>query len=165
MPRSLVQRLCLLALAVLLGACGGPVKRINPPIASIQQLTVAADGSWELQLRIQNFSTVPMTFASVEAALELEDRPAGQVFARTSGHPGGAADTTTLRLSPTPAGSAALNAPGGTGVGYRLVGKITSSDPPSLSTCATKAGSRPCRACREAGAEFPSFPTVPRVSP
>lgn len=131
MPRSLVQRLCLLALSVLLGACGGgPVKRINPPIASIQQLTVRPDGSWELQLRIQNFSTVPMTFASVEAALELEDRPAGQVFARTAlDIPGGAADTTTLRLSPTPAGSAALNAPGGTGVGYRLVGKITSSDP------------------------------------
>lgn len=131
MPRSLVQRLCLLALAALLGACGGgPVKRINPPIASIQQLTVQPDGSWELQLRIQNFSTVPMTFASVEAALELEDRPAGQVFARTAlDIPGGVADTTTLRLSPTPAGSAALNAPGGTGVGYRLVGKITSSDP------------------------------------
>ena len=132
MPRSLAQRLCLLVLAALLGACaGGPVKRINPPIASIQQLAVQADGSWQVQLRLQNFSTVPMTFASVEAALEVEDRPAGQVFARTTlDIPGGAADTTTLRLTPTPAGSAALAAAvGGNGVGYRLVGKITSADP------------------------------------
>ena len=60
MPRSLVQRLCLLALAVLLGACGGgPVKRINPPIASIQQLTVRPDGSWELQLRICYSTAMP----------------------------------------------------------------------------------------------------------
>ena len=49
------------ALALLLAGCAGsPVRRISEPAASIQQLTVRADGQWDVQLRLQNYSSVPM---------------------------------------------------------------------------------------------------------
>src|SRR5690606_3602572 len=42
--------------ALLLAACSsGPVRRVSEPSASIQQLTVRADGSWSVDLRLQNY--------------------------------------------------------------------------------------------------------------
>ena len=113
-------------------ACGGgPVKRVNPPLASIQQLSEQPDGSWRIELRIQNFSTVPMTFATVEAALEVEDRPGAQIFVHPNlDIPGEAADVHAFSVTATGAGTAVLKqAVGGAGVAYRLTGKITSSEP------------------------------------
>ena len=51
-------------IAATLSACGGggPVKRVSEPQVGIQQLTVKADGSWSVDLRIDNFSSVPMRF-------------------------------------------------------------------------------------------------------
>ena len=132
MTRTACLRFCLVALFALLAGCGGgPVKRINPPIASLQQLSVQPDGTWKLDVRIQNFSTVPMTFATLEAAVEIDDRPGAQIFAHPNlDIPGNAADVTTLSVTPTPAGTAALkSALAGTGVGYRITGKITASEP------------------------------------
>ena len=62
-----ILRAFIAMLALTLASCGGGgmVKRINPPAASVQQLRVADDGSWSLVLRINNFSTVPMTCFSV----------------------------------------------------------------------------------------------------
>lgn len=73
-----------LACLSLLAACGGgkPVRRINPPTLSIQQLAVQADGRWLLELRVQNFSTVPMRFDTLEAGLEIEGSNVGAVFLR-----------------------------------------------------------------------------------
>lgn len=60
-------------LAISLAACGGGgiVKRINPPVASVQQLRVAADGSWSLVVRVNNFSTVPMRFERIDSSLSV----------------------------------------------------------------------------------------------
>ena len=55
-----------------LAACShAPRKVVNPPRASIQQLHVRGDGSWQLDIRLQNFSNVPTAFASVHAQLAV----------------------------------------------------------------------------------------------
>ena len=43
-----------LATALLAACSGGPVRRVSEPAASIQQLTVKANGSWSVDLRLQN---------------------------------------------------------------------------------------------------------------
>ncbi|MGN0858886.1 MAG: LEA type 2 family protein [Stenotrophomonas sp.] len=82
------MRACLplLALsALLLAACSsGPVKRVSPPQASISQLTVLADGQWQLELRLQNFSTMAMRFDSVKLELRSEQ----ELLARVEAQPG-----------------------------------------------------------------------------
>jgi len=66
------------AAALLLAGCGsGPVKRINPPTASIQQLVVDGSGTWRLTLRIQNFSTVPMVFGRLDATVKVDGTEVG----------------------------------------------------------------------------------------
>jgi hypothetical protein len=67
----------MLLLGSLLAACGGPVKRVSVPTASVQQLTVHADGSWSVDLRIENFSSVPMRFDAVSLALTVAGESAG----------------------------------------------------------------------------------------
>ena len=75
-----VNGLLVVGIALLLGACStGPVKRIFPPSASIQELTVQADGSWQLGLRVQNFSTVPMTIAKIKAKVMIDGVDVGEI--------------------------------------------------------------------------------------
>lgn len=75
--RLAVLALCALVLA--LPACGGGrvKKQLNPPRASVQQLTVLPGGQWKLVLRLQNFSNVPSTFSSVSGNLKFGGQPAG----------------------------------------------------------------------------------------
>ncbi|MCA1714228.1 MAG: LEA type 2 family protein [Gammaproteobacteria bacterium] len=89
---------------LLLTACGGgPVRRVSEPAASIQQLTVRADGSWSVDLRLENFSTVPMRFDNVGLALKVGGESAGtlQGQPRLSVGPE-SADVATLTLHPSP---------------------------------------------------------------
>lgn len=66
--------------AVVLAACStGPVRRISPPAASVQQLTVNADGSWSVDLRLQNYSTVAMRFDSADLAITVAGQAAGSL--------------------------------------------------------------------------------------
>lgn len=61
------------AAVVLLSACAsGPPRRVSEPAASIQQLSVRADGSWLVDLRIENFSSVPMRFDAVSLAVTVQ---------------------------------------------------------------------------------------------
>lgn len=114
-------------IALLLSACGsGPVKRVSPPTASIQELTIQADGSWKLLLRVQNFSNVPMTFSSIDAGLQVNGTDVGQISGGLGlDVPGESADVISMTLMPT-----ASVRPADTDLAYRLHGKIESSDPP-----------------------------------
>ncbi|MCI4566943.1 LEA type 2 family protein [Lysobacter sp. CFH 32150] len=90
-------------LCALLAACGGgPVRRVSEPAASIQQLTVRADGAWSVDLRINNFSSIPMRFDRVSLALTVGSESAGTLLGQPAIEIGPeSADVVTLSLTPT----------------------------------------------------------------
>ena len=125
------QRIFLLASLCLLAACGGgPVRRVSEPAASIQQLTVRTDGSWSVDLRLENFSTVPMRFDNVALALTVGGESAGtlQGQPRLSVGPE-SADMATLTLSPSPPARIVLAdaLAAQRGVGYSFEGTLTAA--------------------------------------
>ena len=76
--RTALIVLCTLALV----ACGdGIVKRVSEPAASLQQLTVQANGDWTVALRLQNYSSMPMSFDDVALVLTIGDTEAGPLSA------------------------------------------------------------------------------------
>ena len=92
-------------LCALLAACGGgPVRRVSEPAASIQQLTVRADGAWSVDVRINNFSSIPMRFDRVSLALTIGSESAGTLQGQPAISIGPeSADVVTLSLTPTSA--------------------------------------------------------------
>ena len=65
--------------AALLTACAsdGAVRRVSEPAAGIQQLTVRTDGSWSVDVRINNYSSIPMRFDAVSLAMNFGGEAAG----------------------------------------------------------------------------------------
>lgn len=121
-PRILLLG-CLAALT-LVGCGGGPVKRISPPTASVQELTVQPDGSWRVQLRVQNFSNVSMTFSAIDATLDINGARIGTVSLPLDlDIPGGSVDVVSATLRPD------LKPAPDTTLDYRLEGSIRSSEP------------------------------------
>ncbi|MGN6112553.1 MAG: LEA type 2 family protein [Luteimonas sp.] len=115
--------------AVLLGACAsGPPRRVSEPSASVQQLTVRADGSWVLDLRLDNYSNVPMRFDRVDLALTFEGQPAATLQASPALSIGPeAADVATIQVASPPPGARLALADalaGGHRIGYHLEGSI-----------------------------------------
>jgi hypothetical protein len=101
-PGRLVPWLLLLSVAMLAACGGGPVRRVSEPAASLQQVTVQADGSWSVQLRLDNYSSVPMTFDAVSLAVSIDGHAAGTLAgtpALTIGPE--AADVATLAFAPS----------------------------------------------------------------
>jgi len=96
--RSILIVLSVLALA----ACGEKVvKRVSEPSSSLQQLTVNADGSWKVALRLQNFSSMPMRFDDIALKLSVGDAEAGTLSAKPGVSIGGtSADVIELQLQP-----------------------------------------------------------------
>lgn len=115
-------------LALALGACStGPVRRVSEPAVNIQQLTVAADGSWSVVLRLDNFSSVPMRFDRIRLAMTLGGQAAGTLEGQPAISIGPeAADVATLGLRPAAAARIAIadalarNA----NIGYTLKGTL-----------------------------------------
>lgn len=120
-----------LSLACLLASCAsGPPRRVSEPTASIQQLTVRADGSWSVDLRLQNYSSIPMRFEDVRLGVTLGGENAGtlQHQPRITIGPE-SADVVTVAFAPA-SGARILLADalaGGRGVDYALDGTIGAS--------------------------------------
>jgi hypothetical protein len=147
------------ALVMTLGGCfGGPVKRVSEPSASIQQLEVRADGSWNLALRLQNFSTVPMRFERVDLRITAAGQDAGTLVATPSLTVGPeSADIATLAFTPSANAKIALaNALAeGRSLDYTLEGEVVAA--------AGDARSRPYRLRRNSAlSPVPGMPGVLR---
>lgn len=116
------------SLVALLASCSsGPVRRVSEPSALIQQLTVRADGRWSVDLRIENFSSIPMRFDAVDLGLTIGDNDAGRVTAQPAISIGPeSADVITTVFTPQAAGKLAVAEAlaGGRSIGYTLSGTI-----------------------------------------
>jgi hypothetical protein len=112
------------AIAVLVSGCGsGPVRRITPSQVTVQQLVADASGTWKVTLRIQNYSTITMRYASLHGTLHVAGADVGTVdLAPDLDIPANSADVidTTLHASAKlPAGD----------IDYRISGTIQTSEP------------------------------------
>ena len=97
-----ISLLVLMATSVLLAGCGsGMVRRVSDPAVSVQQLTVKADGQWVVELRLQNYSSIPMRFETVKVEVRVGDQAAGTLQA-TPGLSVGpeSADVVTVPFAP-----------------------------------------------------------------
>lgn len=101
--KGVARWIWLLSLSILLAACGGGlVRRVSEPAASIQQLTVNADGSWSLDLRLQNYSSIPMRFDSADLAITVGEQAAGTLKSTPAISIGPeSADVVTLPFKPS----------------------------------------------------------------
>jgi len=104
MQRWMVRAMTAVVAVMILSMAGcalGPVRRVSEPSASIQQLTVGTDGRWTIELRLQNYSSVPMRFDRVALTLKTGDQAAGELRiepALTIGPE--SADTATITFVP-----------------------------------------------------------------
>lgn len=131
---SFVSLCCVLLSVLLLSACsgGGERKRVFPPGASVQELTVAADGSWMLALRLQNNSNVTQRFTGFDATLTVDGQSAGALRPPTDISVGPeSVEILTIALTPSAAAGAAVRNVLDTrrNVRYALSGEIVSSEP------------------------------------
>lgn len=120
----------LLACALLASCMRGPVRRVSEPSAQIQQLTVRADGRWSVDLRLENFSSMPMRFDSVDLALTVGGQDAGRITAQPAVDIGPeSGDVVNAVFTPQVAGKLAVAdaLAAGRGIGYTLEGDITAT--------------------------------------
>ena len=118
-------------LALALTACGnGPVKRVSEPAASIQQLSVGNDGNWEVELRLRNYSSMPMRFDSVALAVKVGDEAAGTLNASPALSIGPeSADVIKVRLQPSSSARIVVAdaLAGGRSLFYELEGSVSAT--------------------------------------
>lgn len=127
MGRRILVSMVLLAIALAAGCSSGPARRVSEPAASIQQLSVQADGGWSLSLRLQNYSSIPMRFDAVELQVSVGGQPAGSLLHRPALEIGPeSADVVEVAMLPD-SGARMLLADAlaaGRGVDYALEGTI-----------------------------------------
>ena len=132
---AVTRWIALLCLTLLLAACSsGPPVRVFPPQASVQELRVQADGRIVASIRVQNFSTVPMTFSHLQATLTLAGHEATRIDVDPSLTVGpGSNELVRHEFVASAEVKAAIDAAfsGNRSVRYRLEGRLASSDPGS----------------------------------
>ncbi|MGH8184009.1 MAG: LEA type 2 family protein [Rhodanobacteraceae bacterium] len=126
LPRALFA-LGLACATLALAGCFGAGTKLQPPTASIQQLTVNSDGTWAAVVRFQNYSyDTGMHVYAIDAALSVDGKPAGHVtISPALDIPAMDADIATATFKPDDAGAAALAAAKRNAVQYELKGTLS----------------------------------------
>lgn len=123
----------LLLAGTLLAACASnPAVRHYPPQVSLQQLQRLPDGSWQAQVRLQNFSTGPVAFHELSLKVRILDGEWTELGTAELPKIGAnAAEVVNVTAPFGPATRAELDARLGKSqpVRYRLEGSIRSIDP------------------------------------
>ncbi|MER2178485.1 MAG: LEA type 2 family protein [Stenotrophomonas maltophilia] len=129
-PRLALALALIVIASLALTACNKTVKRVSEPAASVQELTVRADGSWTVALRLQNFSSMPMTFDTVSLQLTVGDQAAGTLQLQPALSIGGvSADVVNVELKPS-SGARLVMADalaGNRTLGYSLKGSVSAT--------------------------------------
>lgn len=112
---------------LVLAGCFGAGTKLQPPTASIQQLTVNSDGTWAAVVRFQNYSyDTGMHVYSIDAILNFNGKPAGHVaLSPALDIPAMDADIATATFKPDAAGAAALAAAKRNAIQYELTGTLS----------------------------------------
>ena len=125
-----IPKLSLAACALLLLASCGTSPRISPPAAAIQQLTVQANGDWLVELRLHNYSSVPMRFDSVRLEVSVDEHAAGTLQAAPAISIG-ATSADVVKVAMKPAARARMAVADARAsrraLSYRLQGKVTAA--------------------------------------
>lgn len=110
-----------------LAGCASMGTKLQPPTASIQQLTLQSNGEWAVVVRFQNYSyDTGMHVYTIDAALTLGGKPAGHVtFAPALDIPAMDADIASLTFKPATGGAAALAAAKRNAIQYELKGTLS----------------------------------------
>lgn len=126
-PRTFAALVLLACMTLALAGCFGASTKLQPPTASIQQLTVNSDGTWAAVVRFQNYSyDTGMHVYAVDATLDLDGKPAGHVAISPGlDIPAMDADIATATFKPDPAGAAALAAAKRNAIRYELKGTLS----------------------------------------
>ena len=127
MGRRITVLVLSLVVALAAACSSGPARRVSKPAASIQELAVQADGSWSISLRLQNYSSIPMRFESVQLALAVGGDAAGslsQAIDLTIGPE--SADIVSIALMPEAQARIRIadTLAGNRAIGYRIEGTI-----------------------------------------
>ena len=126
--------LALASLVLLAGCASGPPKRVFPPQVTVQELRLQTDGQCTANLRIQNFSTVPMRFSRLQATLQIGGHDATTIDLDPGVSVGpGSNELVPVTFAPAAGAKAGVDAAmaAGRGVRYSIDGSISSSDPGS----------------------------------
>ena len=116
-------RIAAFVLLAALAACG-PVKRINPPAASVQRLAIAPGGQLTLDLRVQNHSDLTTRVGRFDGEISLDGRaPQALAVPIDLDVPAHAAEVVTVSLKPGDALAADRS------LRYRLLGRIVTEEP------------------------------------
>lgn len=117
----------LACVASILAGCTGIGTKLQPPTASIQQLTVNSDGTWAAVVRFQNYSyDTGMHVYAIDATLSLNGKPAGRIaFSPALDIPAMDADIGNVTFKPDPTGADALTAARRNAVAYALKGTLS----------------------------------------
>jgi hypothetical protein len=126
LPRALLV-LGLACATLALAGCFGAGTKLQPPTASVQQLTVNSDGTWAAVVRFQNYSyDTGMHVYAIDADLTLNGKPAGHLaFSPALDIPEMDADIATATFKPDASGAAALVAAKHNAVQYELKGTLS----------------------------------------